>query len=269
VQIVRATNDTEFISSDKTFWLDFPVTTTEDAGPGSLRQTIFDMNASAGCGSTSRLPCRAAFRLPEGTHTIRPPPLPALDIYWPGIEGSITLDGSALVTGNGLEITKAAFVSEIRGLTIEGFPWNGIHTASRISRIDACNIRGNGSRGIAVEGTSARIEHCVIEGNARSGVFLAGGDIGGPHIRDNRIARNGASGIFVGDFTHAYQSPVIENNVIEDNAHFGVAVSLKAPVSVLVNTIRDNGQGGIDIRLDGPTEFVEGIPGLGGVLRRR
>lgn len=290
------------------FWREFAVTTTADAGPGSLRQTILDINAAPECRYRPgewQTPCKAAFRIAdpvpaEGWYTIRPSaPLPALTAFDTAIDGTtqtaanargpaVGLDGSALAFGNGVTCDGAAALNhcEIRGLAIGGFPWNGIFGTARSQLtvrqsyigVDPTGQRAhaNGSRGIASALMRGLVADSVISGNRRSGVFFMGTEGTGPSIRNNRIGvaahddtpiGNGASGIFIGNFFGYYANPTIEGNVIANNEHFGIALAPNAPMIVLANTVRNNGGGGIDIGLDGPTESAPGVPAVeGGVV---
>jgi parallel beta-helix repeat protein len=280
------------------YWKDYFVTTTADSGPGSLRQTILDINRecqSAWPDWTS--PCRAAFRITEpiaegGWHTIRPlTPLPAVNAYDVGIDGttqtqsnsrgpSIALDGSALTAGDGLTHAQPNAMFLVRGLAIGGFPGDGVQltTGYPIVRdnyigVDPTGQRAspNGLRGISSSVMTGAIVGNVISGNTRSGVFFMTGSGTGPSLRNNRIGvaahddtpiGNGASGIFIGDFFGYYANPTIEGNVIANNGHFGIALTANAPMLILGNSIRDNGAAGIDIDLDGRTEGKPGIPGV-------
>lgn len=303
--VVYAPNAPESGDGGAVFWKDFPVTSTADAGPGSLRQTILDVNAHPDCQERFpewHIPCRVAFQITEpvpaeGWYTIRPSaPLPALRGFDTAIDGStqtgnnqfgpqVALDGSQLTFGNGI-VADAQVYSEVRGLAIGGFPWNGISITARPHALVRGNYIGvdptgrrahpNGSRGISSAVMSGTIQNNVIGGNVRSGIFFLGTERTGPHIRNNRIGvgahddtpiGNGASGIFIADFFGYYANPTIEGNVIANNAHFGIALGRNADMIVLANTIRDNGAAGIDIGLDGPTESVPGVPGVeGGVV---
>lgn len=289
----------------KVFWREFPVTTAADAGPGSLRHAIFTINADRDCNTSwPNTPCKAAFRITEpvpeeGWYTVRlRSPLPALTAWDTGIDGStqtatntlgpkVAIDGSALAFGDGITTDGPAPSgrSEIRGLAIGGFPANGILATARSEiRVEECYIgvdptgrhaNPNGSRGIASHLLRGTIANNVIGGNGRSGIFFLGDLSVGPNIRNNRIGvaahddtpiGNGASGIYIGDFYGAYNYPAIEGNVIANNHHFGIGLSPKAPMLILANSIRDNGGGGIDIGLDGPSEAAYGVGGVGGVL---
>jgi parallel beta-helix repeat protein len=286
------------------FWREYPVTTTADSGPGSLRQTILDINAACLFQTPNPVPCKAAFRITDpvpaaGWHTVKPlTPLPAVTAYDAATDGStqvktnpdgpsVSLDGSALFSGDGItgdEIIMGNRV-EVSGLAIGSFPGNGVYGGNgTFLHVHDCYIgvdptgrqaTPNGSRGVAASRMIGLIENNVIGGNVRSGVFFMGTPTTGPTIRGNRIGvaahddtpiGNGASGIFVADFWGYYTYPTIEENVIANNA-IGIALSANAPMIILGNTIRNNAQSGIDIGLDGPTESAPGIPGVhGGII---
>ena len=244
---------------------EFAVTTTDDAGPGSLRQAILD--ASANCSYFRAKPCLIRFDIPPAS-TIRPlTPLPAvtggyitIEARWP-----VAIDGSLLTTpANGLVSAGDSGPFTVRGLTIHSFPENGIELPGSGSHlVDSCVITGNGSRGIVSVGSSGRIENSVISGNGRSGVFIAGGQMA---VVRNRIGvaadgvtplPNGASGIF------AYgASASIVDNVIAHNGHVGIGtLSRERRIDVGRNRIVANRHGQIDIDLDGRSHF----PQVGGV----
>ena len=294
----------ESASRSTAFWREYAVTTSADSGPGSLRQTILDINAACQYEYPYPVPCKAAFRITDpvpaaGWHTIQPlTPLPPVTAYDAAIDGStqgktnphgpsVALDGSALfsgsgIAGDGLDMRNRL---EISGLAIGRFPGNGIHGASdTYLDVHDCYIgvdptgrqaTPNGSRGIAGNLMFGLIENNVIGGNLRSGIYFMGAMGLGPTIRGNRIGvaahddtpiGNGASGIFVADFWGYYSFPTIEANVIANN-DIGIVLMRNAPMIILGNTIRDNAQSGIDIGLDGRTESVPGIPGVqGGVI---
>lgn len=286
------------------FWREYEVTTIADSGPGSLRQTILDINAACPYQQPYSVPCKAAFRITDpvpadGWHTVKPlTPLPAITAYDAAIDGStqgktnphgpsVALDGSALFSGDGITGAGTDFrhTLEISGLAIGRFPGNGVHGGDwTVLNVHDCYIgvdptgrqaAPNGSRGIAASLMIGLIENNVIGGNVRSGVFFMGSPATGPTIRGNRIGvaahddtpiGNGASGIFVADFWGYYTYPTIEENVIANN-DVGIALTANAPMIILGNTIRNHTQSGIDIGLDGPTESAPGVPGVyGGIL---
>jgi parallel beta-helix repeat protein len=306
VSVSYVPGEPETLSGGRTYWKEFPVTTAADSGPGSLRQTILAINAAPECQNRYPIwptPCKAAFRIEEevpaeGWYTVRPlTPLPVVRAYDAAIDGStqtgpntlgpnVALDGSALAAGDGISAaTIGAF--EVSGLAIGGFPGDGIHGAvhwvlsvhHNYIGVDPTGRRAhpNAGRGVVSAIMRGVIAHNVIGGNGRSGIWFAPkGEGTGPTIARNRIGvgahddtpiGNGASGIFIGDFRGYYAYPTIEGNVIANNAHFGVALTANSPMLILGNSIRDNGGGGIDIDLDGPTESKRGVPGVqGGVV---
>ena len=102
-----------------------PVTVTNlnDSGPGSLRDAIVAANSTPGAEEIS-------FAISGTIHLNSPLPILTDDSTIirgssaPDGRHSVALDGSALSIGHGLEIRSAA--NRIAGLTISGFPGNGI-----------------------------------------------------------------------------------------------------------------------------------------------
>ena len=270
------------------WWLrPFRVTTAADDGPGSLRQTILDLNAQCG-GDTG---CEVLFALPLDAPPLIIEPLSPL----PAITGSailidadanvfppaetnlrVAIDGSSLETGNGLEIRPriASHVPslgvDVQGLAVGNFPDNGVAIVPEVSSpihlyrvysgtdVTGGNARPNRARGFAINAGSSTVSAvtCIASGNARSGMFVS--DVGELDIDLARIgvARdgitplpNGASGIYVerGRF-----SVVSDASVIAYNAHFGVALQPGVTGAVYAR-VHGNGGGSIDWGLDGPT----------------
>ena len=188
---------------------DFRITSSADSGPGTLRQTILDANAI--CLDTAT--CRITFDLGAPTATIVPlTPLPAITacnaFITTGIADQTAFDvprrvaisGEKLKQGDGLVVRSPCVsgVIEIRGLSIYGFPWNGIDAldSDAVASIDNCFIgvdetgtieRGNGLRGIASFARGIlRVGGSIISGNHRSGVFVwsaASASVGGSPAR--------------------------------------------------------------------------------------
>ncbi len=263
----------------------FLVTNTNDSGPGSLREAI------AKC---DNFPCTIGFAIPgdDPWHTIRLqsplPPLPRLG----NIDGDtqtalgdtnphgpeIELNGSALVTGNGLEV-NCGFV---RGLAINGFPSNGLLLTGNCDNLNpfvernfiGCDPTGMlsvpNTRGIWVDTTTSlghsiaylwSVRRNVISGNRYSGLFIGAGRV---FVRDNIIGlnallsgplSNGASGVAVmrdGDGSD------IHDNYIGFNGHFGVALAPGATyVRLSGNSYQANAGLAIDRGLDGVTPTAE------------
>lgn len=268
-----------------TMWRRFPVTTAGDAGEGSLRAAIAAVNADPLC---ETLPCRIDFAIPAAAagawHRIQPEtPLPTV------VAGDVEIDattqsdtnplgpdveliGTTLLQGNGIYIRSPRMA--VRGLAIAGFPDNGIlyFPTARGSRFTieknyigvgatGSNALANGGRGVTIAEGIVResfIRENVIAGNFRSGIFLV--TLEEPsfplspvlRVTNNTIVNNGASGIFVGPRA---QQVLIASNVIAGNAHFGIAVSRTASYALIgVNRISDHPLPAIDFGLDGPDD---------------
>jgi hypothetical protein len=260
------------ISRTATFYREYPVTTTADAGPGSFRQAILDTNAQC----PSNIPCRIDFEISEpvpaeGWFTIAPAsPLPIVLAPEIAIDGErqttisgdsnprgpeIFLDGRGVTSADGLFIKGAK--ATVRGLAIGGFPANGLLVVKSQMLVEHNDIGTdptgtvavpNGLRGIMGDGFEAEIRGNVLSHNKRSGIFLWHN----ANIHDNRIESNGASGIFLGGES-AFDNSIVAGNVIANNHEFGVAAPRHNVVEVRANAISNNRLGGIDIGLDGRT----------------
>lgn len=250
----------------------FTVTTTSDSGPGSLRQAILDSNASdCGCAISFRLPPP----LPEaGFFTIQPrSPLPA--VARSAINGAaeatlldrdeagpplVMLDGSLQPSGDGLVFTGGANVSD---LAIGNFRRNGIDVqAGRSSYVTGCYLgldpKGRpapNERGYVDYTPSVDVASCVIGSNLRSGIWVVNGSV---TLYKNRIGvapdsddprPNGASGVFL----IADQRIYMTDNVIANNAHAGIALTVPKHDSIefYKNSIYANGAAAVDFNLDG------------------
>ena len=178
----------------------FTVTSTADAGPGTLRQAILDANAMAGQDDIE-------FDIVGvGPHTIQPlSALPTItdELHIDGytqagatpntgmVDGldtnlQIIVDGSMTAGTDGL--TVAADSSEIRGLVINNFDLSGIRLQSQ-NNVVAGNFLGTDVTGE------------MDMGNGLDGVLLdqsPGNVIGGANPEDsNLISGNGRDGVLV------------------------------------------------------------------------
>jgi len=246
----------------------FAVTQTGDAGAGSLRAAIDALNADSVCAA---LPCAIDFDLaPDSTIVLQSalPQITAHDVLVDVLgKGSVTLDGAA-VRGNALDFNVAERAT-VDGLTIANFGDNAIllrtHRPQNFAdpfqsfEVTNCVLRHN-VRGINVTPGSSIwssvIRDNLLADNARSAVFVDNDhNLGGPlvpaiRIERNRITGNGASGIYLGPGS---DGALLVDNVIEHNHDFGLAVARGAiNVRLLPNVIAHNGAA-IDIGLDGPT----------------
>lgn len=193
----------------------------------------------------------------------------------------VELNGSALSAGDGLDL-RLDCSAEVRGFVINGFPGYGLALRNPdcnrgdLARVvhenyigtDATGTRAvpNG-RGILVDVPSRAFDHQnspwrimnnVISGNLRSGIWvenswimtITGNTIGLNATRTAGLG-NGASGIFIN--AEGFGTD-ITTNFIGFNAHAGVSIDARAQyTTVRGNSIQANGQGGIDIGLDGPS----------------
>jgi hypothetical protein len=268
----------------------FTVSTTADAGFGTLREAIIQ-SASGGC-KLNEQPCKIVFAIAEpvpsnGWYTIEPlSPLPAVqsadliidartqtafsgDTNPAGPE--LELSGQRVRAGSGFVLLNGPR-NQLQGFAINGFPDYGVVVAGGGFGFQSLLVDGNyigtdptgtravpNGRGIAVsniEGT--QISNNLISGNARSGIFIATAARTG--ITKNRIGvradgatplPNGASGVFISD---AATDTLLDQNDIAFNGEFAVAI---APATkgafVRRTTMRDNGIFAIDIGLDRAT----------------
>jgi len=254
------------------------VTTTADAGEGSLRAAMDDAN-----GHCSPGPCRIVFEIPEpvpdeGWFTIRPrSPLPVLQPDRVVVDGTrqtaftgdtnpkgpeIFIDGRD-VPGDGIAM-RSSCDAQVKGLAIGNFGGYGV---SMTRRSQSSCIQGFGrdrllieqnyigvdpgmtaapnSRGIFGAEYNLRITNNVISGNRRVGVWSAAGY---ETIDNNVITNNGGSGVFASPQSFGLY---IVRNTISYNGEMGVAVSKQTNTTVHANSMRSNGGLGIDIGLDG------------------
>ena len=273
------------------------VTTDADSGPGSLRAAIEFANANCHDGILCHITGPR-----EGEMTIRPlsplPPITACgvsmnagsnSIYWE--HRRITLDGSLLQAGNGLEVRTACPAGtpgvSISGFAIGNFPGNGIVLATQdedpcssrhgvienVIGLDKVGLepRPNGQRGVSVESprTCASINFNWIGANRASGIAIWGAapatvvfsnHIGWGHWLQPRANGNGASGVFI----NANDVHVVGNN-IAFNGQFGVSImrGVQRP-DVRNNVVHSNVEPAIDWGLDRETpndpDESDGIP---------
>jgi len=255
------------------------VTTADDFGAGSLRDTLARANAECDV----KVACKMTF---AGPMTIEPTsPLPAITACGLLIDGGVAqgasldlprpveINGAKAGFANGVEIRSFCSVT-LRSVTINRFAANGLVLAEPKSPsgfqgpifVEGCFIgtntaateaRPNGMRGVAVETpfTSAYINGCTISGNRYSGIAVWDSQsigVGNCRIgvgRDGRALGNGASGVFVnGGAVSA------SGGAIAYNRDFGVGVGAHAThVFAPAEYLFANGAQDLDWGLDGPT----------------
>jgi hypothetical protein len=244
----------------------FLVTTTSDAGSGSLRQAILDANANPG-------PDAIHFNIPgPGPHAIRP----ASDL--PEIIESVVLDGytqpgavpntlpvgsnavleieldgrhvplpvtasglspfggavDARPAGSGLVVSGGA--TTIRGLVINRFPGNGILLGGTGRHVVAGNFIGTNVQG------STDVTTTATESNGRHGVMV--------NSPDNQI---GTMGSGAADLDHGHR------NIISGNTQTQIYIrSTGARTVVAGNYVGPDASGLFALR--GPTQVVADNP---------
>jgi hypothetical protein len=173
---------------------DFPVTTTADAGPGSLRQAVLDANANTGADTISfSSAVTGTITLTTGELLISDP----VSINGPGAR-VLTVSGNDIARV--FDVNNTAAPTTISGLTVTKGRTSasgdgaGIYSQSDLNLHDV-TITGNnsGRRGGGLDSYSSalNIDHSTISGNT---AVSTGGGIGkyqsGLSIADSTIAGN-------------------------------------------------------------------------------
>ena len=276
------------VYDEAVFGREFVVTSTADAGPGTLRQAILDINREC---AGSNDPCVVVFRIDgplpaSGWQTIALlaplPEITAPDVFIDGASQSrhtgdtradapeLVLDGTAAGLGaNGLFFRNG--VARVADVAVGGFSENGIEThASRsmivgvYSGVNPANVLlANGSRGVVFVNGGGYVQDSYLGGNKRSGGFFwTPADV---QVLRNRVLANGASGLF---FHRPAPSPlpsVARDNDIANNAHAGIALSLTATGDFARNNFYT--PFAIDVGLDGVSAgTVPGRLGEGAIV---
>lgn len=230
----------------------FPVTTTADDGPGSLRQALTDANAFE-CSFEER--CNIAFALPApvpdaGWFTIRPTsPLPIIERGWISIDGAtqtgttgdtnplgpeIELDGTSAGSRSGLKVV-ATYGLTINGLCVNRFQGHGIFldgSGGAWLKNNYVGVDPTGSRampnlldGIALRAVGGtRVESNVVSGNRGNGIYAP--DAKGVSITGNRVGLAASSDIAISNSSSGIDvsgTGWVDDNVVAHNALFGVA----------------------------------------------
>lgn len=271
LQTVVSSNETDFDPSDNsaitrtTLVRRLTVTNTNDAGSGSLRQTLLE--AQTLCTSA---PCTIDFSV---TGQIRPlSQLPELrgwvkldgpdydSATQPRVEilGTDAGDASGLVLGRGCEVYvydlaitgfRRSALEVLRGPidpacdlhVLEHFP------STRIAR----NHLTRSHRGVmAVDTGVMTILENTISHNVRAGIYATGGAFA--EILRNRIGGNGASGLFLdlGSRNQFAGGADVVGNAIVGNGEWAIARTNNGEIAVQRNAIALNRYQAIDVNLD-------------------
>lgn len=210
------------------------VTNLNDAGAGSLRAAIDQVNAGG-------VPDAIVFNnLATGT-IFAQSALPVLAVsgttfQFAGNTSAITLDGGQAAAGSsGLTIGSGVNTIGLGGivLTIQNFPRNGIVFAgpSTGTTIGGVTVRANGLNGIQLAGgsyTGTVIRGSAISDNVAAGIvtlagatnLIIGGTVAG---QGNSIYGNGTNGVELAG--GSYASAVIAGNRVLDNHQNGIVAT--------------------------------------------
>ena len=238
------------------------VTTLADAGPGSLRQAILDVNSAAIANTiTFQNLAVGTIALVSELPTLTNP---AGTTFTFGGTTAITLDGASALAADGLTIGAGANSVVMNGLNLtlthfdSGLKFLGSSTGSTIKGL---TITDN-TNGIELDGgslTGMTIAGNTITMNSQSGIFAASGvtglTIGGTSAgTSNTIAYNG-EGLYFQPGT--YTSTLVAGNSIYGNNDNGVLLGTSGgALSGLViggssttaaNTISYNKQNGVEV----------------------
>ncbi len=254
-------------SGSTAFAATFVVTTTADAGPGSLRQAILDANAAPGAddihfniGGGGPQVIAVASALPNVTD-----PVVIDGTTQPGFTATpiITLDGNDLLA-DGLVVLAP---STIRGLVIVDFGNNGITVVSTGTTIvgnyigvDASGAAADGNQGHGIQvwetvdgvviGGPGALDRNVISANVANGIQLSGflavaasdnntiqGNIIGLDAAGMNDLGNGFNGVAV----DGGSNNLIVGNLIAGNTSFGIRISaLNSAFNATGNTVQGN-----------------------------
>jgi len=237
----------------------FVVSSSADAGSGTLRQTIED--AAANCEAAH---CTIRF---DGVAVIQPrTPLPQVRgiVRIDGGESRVLLDGSLLAEGHGLHYAGTCGM-DIRNLEIRNFPRHGIEATQTANEQSPCTVGDRGllvrrstlshnERGIVTKGRiDASLRENVIHDNRRAGIFIDGSYYS--EIFNNVVVDNGAAGIFINTSAEAQFGGIspgadIVQNVVHGNGEWGIARTHNGLVQIRSNSTIRNGLYGIDLGLD-------------------
>lgn len=249
----------------------FSVTSSADAGPGTLRAILEETNEHC----RGRVPCKVLFELPPYT-TIEPlTPLPVIrgcQVVFLGRQVQtgdrrLELSGAKVTSGSGLEVSSECNGSiDIEDLAINRFPDFAVLLRDRPigvrlrgvflgTDITGRELRPN-TRGLGVfftRGGFVHVTDSIISGNRRSGVFAWSGNVS---IERSQLEHNGASGAFL-----AFGQLFVSASTIAHNGEFGLAVAPTITnVSVTGGSVYSNGITGIDWGLDGPGSADRRVP---------
>jgi parallel beta-helix repeat protein len=224
-------------------------------------------------------PAGTAFCIRAGTHAISYETIPKTGNKFIGEYGAV-LDGSGWVTSDiDAAAFRASFVNVddvlIQNLRIINMPWNGVASYKDFSdrwTVDHCDLSFNKRAGVTL-GNDSVISNNVINNNVNDNsnpnpLYNGGGynlfRASNVQVVNNEIGYNGSTQkmthtfnvTFSGNWVHHNldngiwydgDNPglLVENNIVEDNAHIGIFIEISIDGTVRNNTVRRNGWHGI------------------------
>ncbi len=229
----------------------FTVNSTDDSGPGTLRQAILDSNASpAAAGQSNHID----FEIGTGAQVIEPASALPTVTATVAIDATVSKIADQTVeirgdqAGSGVDgLTIEAMGVVIAGLTIDEFDGSGVRIeGGGGSRIEASTLgssptsgqNGNGGDGVTIDGSNgnsiggfASTGMNVISGNGGSGVAIQGG-ASGNLIEDDSIGV-GADGLTF--------DPNDENGVTIAGSHGNTVGGMFADLTTAISGNAGNG----------------------------
>ena len=190
----------------------YSVTTTDDAGAGSLRQAILDANAGI---CSADFPCRVQFDLPPAAHyTIAP-----LTSLPPITRSGITVDGLNTASSPFVFTAPIVEINGSRSTPGPGFTISSANGPLLGDSIRRLAINGFNGPGILIDATSNYILDPVIAGN-----FIGTdptGTIAVPNSGDGIRVRGDVPFVHIGTFGSGNR---FERNLISGNGNNGVTL---------------------------------------------
>ncbi len=226
------------------------VSNTNDSGVGSLRQAIIDANTTAGIQTIQFNIPGAGPGSPAVINLVSALPAIADPVVIDGAsqpgytaDPIVEINGSAVPPGpnaSGLIVALSASESTIRGLSITGFPSQGIYlNGSNLTTVEDCwlGVRangttlGNGSMGIYVPNGSGNVlRRNVIGGNGFAGIYFFGA-ANGNQVENSRIGTDATGTVaysnlrgvgFEGSSSARPTNNTVSGNLISGNLDSGI-----------------------------------------------
>lgn len=232
------------------------VTTTADAGPGSLRAAFA---AAATDGGDSTIDVQVAGTVFVGSTSGLALPDPGEPGFTLTVLGNgLVLDGSALQVlplpaRNGIDLSSGGLI-DIRDLGIRQFPDHGVRIFGSVAggELNGIVVQDNKKSGILIEGAflgPLTVRNAWVEGNADDGITFSG--TAGHRVTASQVRANDTNGI---KLSSGSSGIVIDLNPdIGDNFQAGVLITQGSWGNDVGpgNTLARNRRGGVQIEFAG------------------